>query len=150
MFLRQGEQCPSVELFYMGYSPPKCTCNGNQTHSRKYMILLECLHDMDENACHTSIPGPTRLANPNRVQGARPYTGTFFFFKLNLYMWVWPTSYNRIQISYTYTEFHSLIQKLYFYIYKSEHGTYCDEPLLVCWPNCMQMFSDVFSYTYTD
>ena len=36
----------------MGYSPPKCTCNGNQTHSSKYMILLECLHDMDENATH--------------------------------------------------------------------------------------------------
>ena len=36
----------------MGYSPPKCTCNGNQTHSRKYMILLEYLHDMDENVTH--------------------------------------------------------------------------------------------------
>ena len=35
-------------------------------------------------ACHTPIPGPTRLADPNRVRGARPYTGTlyliFFFF----------------------------------------------------------------------
>ena len=28
----------------MGYYPPKCTCHGNQSHSRKYMILLECLH----------------------------------------------------------------------------------------------------------
>ena len=28
----------------MGYSPPKCTCHGKQSHSSKYMILLECLH----------------------------------------------------------------------------------------------------------
>ena len=33
--------------------------------------------------CHTPIPSPTQLADPNRVRGARPYTGTltcFFFF----------------------------------------------------------------------
>ena len=28
----------------MGYSPPKCTCHGKQSHSSKYMILFECLH----------------------------------------------------------------------------------------------------------
>ena len=54
----------------MGYSPPKCTCNGStQTHSRKYMILLEYLHDMDENATH-SFPllepslAPSRMPKP--------------------------------------------------------------------------------------
>ena len=26
--------------------------------------------------CHAPIPGPTRLADPNRVRGERPYTGT--------------------------------------------------------------------------
>ena len=33
--------------------------------------------------CHTPIPGPTRLANPNRVRGAIPYTRTLYliFFK---------------------------------------------------------------------
>ena len=37
----------------MGYSPPKCTCNGNQTHSSKTCkSLLKCLHDMDENVTH--------------------------------------------------------------------------------------------------
>ena len=36
----------------MGYSPSKCTCNDNQTQSSKYMILLECLHDMNENVTH--------------------------------------------------------------------------------------------------
>ena len=51
---------------------------------------------------------------------------------------------------YTYIESHLHIQKLYFYIYKSEHETYCDEPLLVCWPSCMREFSDVFSCTYMD
>ena len=34
--------------------------------------------------CHTPFPNPTRLADPNRVRDARPYTGTLyliFFFK---------------------------------------------------------------------
>ena len=31
-------------ISYIGYSPPKCTCHGKQSHSSKYMILLECLH----------------------------------------------------------------------------------------------------------
>ena len=54
----------------MCYSPPKCTCNDNQTHSRKFMILLECLHDMDENVTHPfpllepSLT-PSRMPKPN-------------------------------------------------------------------------------------
>ena len=28
--------------------------------------------------CHTPIPGPTRLEDPNRVQGTRLYTGTLY------------------------------------------------------------------------
>ena len=43
--------------------------------------------------CHAPDPGPTRLANPNRFRGAKPYTGTphyiyiyiyFFFSELTL------------------------------------------------------------------
>ena len=53
IFPQQGEKCPVVELSYMGYSPPKCTCNSNQTHSSKTCkSLLKCLHDMDENVTH--------------------------------------------------------------------------------------------------
>ena len=70
MFPREGEQCPIVIISYMGYSPPKCTCNGNQTHSRKYMILIECLHDMDENETHhfpllEPLLTPSRMPKPN-------------------------------------------------------------------------------------
>ena len=36
----------------MGYSPPKYTCHGNQSHSRKYMISLECLYTQS----HVSSP----------------------------------------------------------------------------------------------
>ena len=36
----------------MGYSPPKCTYHGKQSHSSKYMILLECLHAQS----HVSSP----------------------------------------------------------------------------------------------
>ena len=28
--------------------------------------------------CHAQIPGPTRLADPNRVRGARSYTATLY------------------------------------------------------------------------
>ena len=44
MIPRQGEQSPVVIISYVGYSPPKCTCHGKQSHSSKYMILLECLY----------------------------------------------------------------------------------------------------------
>ena len=44
--------------------------------------------EVGKTLCHTPIPGPTRLADPNRFQGARTYTGTlyliFFFFKVEL------------------------------------------------------------------
>ena len=36
----------------MGYFPPKCTCHDKQTHSDKYMILLECLNAQS----HVSSP----------------------------------------------------------------------------------------------
>ena len=55
MIPQQGEQCPVVIISYMGYSPPKCTCHGKQSHSRKYMILLECLHTQSH------VSGPHRL-----------------------------------------------------------------------------------------
>ena len=54
----------------MGYSLPKCTCSSNQTHSSKYMILLEYLHDMDENVTHPfpllepSLT-PSHMSKPN-------------------------------------------------------------------------------------
>ena len=51
----------------MGYSPPKCTCNGNQTHSRKYMILLEYMHDIDENVTH-----PFPLLEPSLTPSRMP------------------------------------------------------------------------------
>ena len=57
LFPRRGEQCPVVEFSYMGYSPPKCSCIGNQTkHSSKSCIsLLECLH------------APSHASSPHRL-----------------------------------------------------------------------------------
>ena len=102
---------------------------------------------------HTPIPGPTRLVNPNRVRGARPYIGTIyliFFPKPNLYLWVWPTSYNIIKISYSFTESHLQLQNCTFTFTNQSTEPTCSEPLQVCWPSCMQMLSDVFFCTYTD
>ena len=54
-------------ISYIGYSSPKCTCNGNQTHSSKYMFLLECLHDMDEN-----VTRPFPLLEPSLTPSRMP------------------------------------------------------------------------------
>ena len=50
----------------MGYSPPKCTYHGKQSHSSKYMIPLECLHAQ----FHVSSPNllPHTCLNQIRVK----------------------------------------------------------------------------------
>ena len=52
---RQGEQSPVVIISYLGYSPPKCTCYGKQSHSSNFMNLLKCLH------AQTHVPSSHRL-----------------------------------------------------------------------------------------
>ena len=57
--------------------------------------------------CQSPIHGPTRLADLNRVPGRETIywdslPDFFFFFKAELYLWVWPTSYNIIKILYPY------------------------------------------------
>ena len=56
---------------------------------------MACQRPICMGTCHAPNPGPTRLADPNRVRGARLRTGTlyliFFFLKPNSYLWVWPT-----------------------------------------------------------
>ena len=50
--------------------------------------LLDLIHEdicglmSIHTRCHTPIPGPTRMADPNQVQGARLYTGTLYLFFL--------------------------------------------------------------------
>ena len=51
---------------------------------------------------------------------------------------------------YTYTESHFHIQNCTFTFTNQSTESTCSEPLPVCWPSCMRMFSDVFSCTYTD
>ena len=62
MIPRQGEQSPVVIISYVGYSPPKCTCHGNQSHSSKYMILLECLHAQSHVSSPHRLPHTWRLS----------------------------------------------------------------------------------------
>ena len=42
-------------------------------HMRR-ILRMENTMKLNGVRCHTPIPGPTRLADPNRVWGARPYT----------------------------------------------------------------------------
>ena len=80
---------------------------------------------------------------------ARLRTGTlffFFFFKQNWYLWVWPTSYNRVKISYTFTESHLHIQKLNFYIYNQSADLHVVNPSKCVGPavcGCLLMSSPV-------
>ena len=112
-------------------------CHSDQQPSGTILVVFTNLIFFNNQSaaqrdrCHTPIPSPTRLADPNRFRGARPYTGTLyliFFLKPNLYLWVWPTSYNNskyyIQIKRTTTGVVSI--KIYthlpslMYIYKTE------------------------------
>ena len=96
--------------------------------------------------CHAPIPGPTKLADRNRVRGVRTYTRTLYLFLF----------YNRIKISYTYeknyhwsgahqnlytyTESHLQIQNCSLTITNQSVEPTCSEPLLVCWSSCMRCF----------
>ena len=102
---------------------------------------------------HAPIPGPTRLADPNRFPGRETiYWDSLpdFFFKTKLVPVGMAHTYNRIKISYTFIESHLQIQNYTFTFTNQSAEPTCSEPLQVCWPSCMRMFADVFSYTYTD
>ena len=45
---------------------------------RKYKEAITW--SIEDLKCHAPDPGPTRLANPNRFRGAKPYTGTPYLF----------------------------------------------------------------------
>ena len=51
----------------MGYSPPKCSCNGKPNIQAKHMFLLRCLHEMDENVTH-----PFSLLEPSLTPSRMP------------------------------------------------------------------------------
>ena len=74
---------------------------------------------IQQRVCHTPIPGQTRLADPNRVRGARPYTGTlylFFFLTKSKYHIHMERTTTRVVSINIYTHILSLI---YLYIYKN-------------------------------
>ena len=68
MIPQQGEQSPVVIISYVGYSPPKYTCHGKQSHSSKYMILLECLH------AQSHVSSPHRLPHTCLSQMREKYS----------------------------------------------------------------------------
>ena len=81
---------------------------------------------MREEDCHAPIPGPTRLVNPNRFRGAKPYTGTLYFFFFFFRAELIPVG---IQTIFVITKNHLHIQKNYhrsgvhqiLYIYTMSH-----------------------------
>ena len=129
MFPRQGEQCLVVIISYMGYSPPKCTCNDNQTHSSKYMILLECLHDMDENVSHPfqllePSPTPSRMPKPS-VRKHCFQNKRFLFSK----------TYYRVLVKYIGQP----SEVNYWVIFQNSHGSASE---MNCWTTLQGNFSE--------
>ena len=131
---------------------------GTLQHATKLVFAhLGMCHQsaIDGSALFMEFPAliddwPPCFQNPSchARRSERLYTGTlylfFFFFFLQRYQNKTTTVVLFI-VSHTYgPESHLLshIQKLYNFIYTSEHRTYCDEPLLVCWPSCMRKQCD--------
>ena len=79
MIPSQGEQSPIVIISYVGYSPPKCACLSKQSHSSKYMILLECLYAQS----HVSSPHrhPHTCLSQMREKKYNFQNKSFFFSK---------------------------------------------------------------------
>ena len=105
---------------------------------------------------HAPIPGPIRFGGSEPSSGCETITRTLY-----LFFFLITTSKYHIHIKRTTTGVVSIKIYIYrlspIYIYKTvllhlqlEYGTYCDEPLLVCWPSHMRKLSNVISYTYTD
>ena len=71
---------PVVIISYMGYSPPKCTCHGNQSHSSKYMILLECQHAQSHVSSPHQLPHTclSQMLEKHRFQNK-----SFLFLKIH-------------------------------------------------------------------
>ena len=62
--------------------------------------------EANDESCHAPIPGLTRVVNPNRFRGAKPYTGTFFFFFFQslTYACGYTNNFCNNQKSFTYTK----------------------------------------------
>ena len=45
-------------------------------------LFSDSTHSIKQCFCHAPDPGSTRLANPNRFRGVKPYTRTPYFFIL--------------------------------------------------------------------
>ena len=100
--------------------------------------LVMLLHHMRSShgpsvlVCHTLILGPTRMADPNRVQGARLYTGTLY---LHFFLFLTLVGPSRITESKYHIQkykiklppwwclhcqyIHSVLSPIYLYIYKN-------------------------------
>ena len=61
-----------------GYTFPKKDVDGCKIPKNRDEYSEE-----ENRKCHTPIPGPTRMVDPNRVRGTRLYTGTLYFFFYN-------------------------------------------------------------------
>ena len=110
-----------------------------------FFLFSSCFEILHSRLAEIDISVTTRIpARPDwRIRtgfrDARHRTGTLFFFflKHNWYLWVWPTSYNRVTISYT---------KLNFYFYKSELNLHVVNPYKCVGPavcGCLLMSSPV-------
>ena len=74
---RENVQIQNSSLIQPSHNP-KEKINPQTVHVDKEGGEFQSAQIRKKDICHTPIPGPTLLADPNRVRGARPYTGTLY------------------------------------------------------------------------
>ena len=92
---------------------PKPAAPAPKTHASPSLLVQHFKRLMATVYVTPRIPARPDWRIRTGFRDARLRTRTLdliFFLKQNWYLWVWPTSYNRVKISYTFTESHLHIQ----------------------------------------
>ena len=127
------------------------------THRYKFSSDKEQINESQYIVLH---PVSSPESRSGLIRGSEPVSGmrdsglgliTFFFLKKNRtgtrgygphLITIQNITYI-YRVPFTYTN-------LNFYITNQTTTPTCSEPLQVCWPSCMRMFTDNFSCTYTE
>ena len=76
----KGIPNPSVPLTADFFANPRCPPDALAAASSLDPVVVGGEDRSVNSPCHTPIPGPTRMADPNRVRSERPDTGTLYLF----------------------------------------------------------------------
>ena len=119
--MSSADEVMDSKALLIGEIPISLNCS---TVSLTLPVIFKLKKGRGRLSCHAPIPGPTRLAGPNRVRvrdfllGLFTFFFSFFFFsELNLYLWVYKKfCNNKIVYIYKRTTTGVMSIKIYTYI----------------------------------